>query len=237
MNKIFTIATFLLFTVSIPCFVLAQNTIIPDISETYLDKLIATAKANYPHVKALDHRVDVAKNNIGKAKVAYFDPFTVSYVYQPNNTLNLYQSVDNSGSVNSHQSLFNGAQFGLFFSLGSLLQKPYQVKQARKELLVATDEKDEYLITLATLVKKRYYTYLQRIAALKLQSEASIDAETMLKNVRYKFEKGEETLDNYTKARITLTQQNESKIGAEANLFLAKADLEELIGDKLENIK
>lgn len=237
MNKFFTVAAFILFALSIPGFTLAQNTIVPDLSEAYLDKLIATAKANYPHVKAVDTRVDIAKNNINRVKISYFDPLTLSYVYQPNNTLNVYQSVDNSGNTTNHQSLFNGAQFGVFFSLGSFLQKPYQVKQAKQELLVANDEKEEYLITLTTLVKKRYYAYLQRVAALKLQSEAAIDAESVLKNIRYKFEKGEETLDNYTKARITLTQQNDTKILAEANLFSAKADLEELVGDKLENIK
>lgn len=216
----------------------AQSSIVPDISEAYVEKLINVAKANYPRVKFYGDRVATAQNNISKAKVSYLDPFTVSYVYQPNTTINLYQSVDsNTGSVNNRQSLFKGAQIGLFFSLGTFLQKPYNVKQSKLELSQATDEQQEYLINLGTNVKKRYYAYLQRLASLKIQSQNAIDADNALKDVRHRFEKGEETFDNYNKARVALAQANETKITAEASLFSARADLEELLGDKLENIK
>ncbi|WP_158827163.1 TolC family protein [Mucilaginibacter lacusdianchii] len=215
-----------------------SSSIVPDISEAYIQKLINVAKDYYPRVKFYGARVEAAQNNISKAKVSYLDPFTVSYIYQPNSTLNLYQSVDAAtGTVNNRQSLFTGTQLGIFFSLGAFFQKPYLVKQAKRELSQASSEQQEYIITISTNVRKRYYVYLQRVASLKIQSQSALDADNALKEVRHKFEKGEETFDNYSRARLALAQANETKITAEANLFSAKADLEELLGDKLENIK
>lgn len=244
MNKVFaTIAGIFLLCLMLPQKLLAQNTLVTEISDVYLDKLISTAKTNYPHIKSLNSRITTAQTNLTRTKYSYLDVITFSYVYQPNNTVNLnaYQYGTDpalSGTTtNTRTAFFNGSQVGVFFNLGAYLQKPLAVKQAKEELSVANNELQEYLITLATQVKKRYYIYLQRLAALKLQNQATIDVESGLKDIKYRFEKGEETLDNYNKARLTLTQQNQAKIVAEADLFLAKADLEELLGDKLENIK
>ena len=242
MNKFYTIAlALMLFTFAAPNYLMAQNTIVTEISEPYVEKLINTAKANYPRIKSLDNRLTIAKNNVSKSNLSYLDAFTFTYVYQPDNTLNLNAlqpgTVDGSTGTNNRASLFKGTQLGIFFNLGSYLQKPYLVKQAKQEVNIANNEIQEYLLTLSTQVKKRYYIYIQKLAALKLQSQAAIDGENVLKDIKHRFEKGEETLDNYNKARISLTQQSQAKIVAEADLFLAKADLEELLGDKLESIR
>jgi outer membrane protein TolC len=245
MNRTFTLIIVLACTL-LAAFnrVAAQSTIVTEVSEPYLEKLINTAKANYPHVKSLDNRVTIAQTNLSRSKLSYLDALTFSYVYQPNTTFNLnaLQPTTVGGTTlpttpANQTSLFRGTQFGLFFNLGAYLQKPFAVKQARQELANANIDVQEYLITLTTQVKRRYYLYLQKLAALKLQAQATIDAENVMKDVKYKFEKGEETLDNYNKARITLTQQNQSKITAETDWYLAKVDLEELLGQKLENIK
>jgi len=236
MNRTYTIVfALLLAVIAVPKSLKAQNTIITDISEPYLEKLINIAKANYPHMKSLDSRLATAKNNVSRSKISYLDALTFSYVYQPNTTLNLNTlqpgNTDGSTGTNNRSSLFSGTQ------LGSYLQKPYTVKQAKQELNVANNDIQEYVLTLTTLVKKRYYMYVQKVAALKLQSQAAIDGENVMKDIKYRFEKGEETLDNYNKARINQTQQIQAKITAEADLFMAKADLEELLGEKIENIK
>ncbi|MDT3404213.1 TolC family protein [Mucilaginibacter terrae] len=243
MNRIFTVVIVLLLTAfAAPQSLRAQNSIVSDISEPYLQKLIATAKANYPRVKSLDERVAIAQNNVSRQRLSYLDALTFSYVYQPNTTLNLNAlqpgNVDGSATgVNNRTSIFKGTQFGLFFNLGSYLQKPFAVKQARRELTIANNDVQEYLLTLATQVRKRYYTYVQRIASLKLQTQAAIDAEGVMKDVKYRFEKGEVTVESYNQARISNTQQIQAKITAETDLFTAKADLEELLGEKLENIR
>ena len=53
---------------------------------------------------------------------------------------------------------------------------------------------------------------------------------------KYKFEKGEETLENYSKAIVALNAQKQNIISSEGNVLIAKSGLEEIIGKKLEDI-
>lgn len=70
-----------------------------------------------------------------------------------------------------------------------------------------------------------------------MRAQSVDDAESILKIVKIKFEKGEETFEKYNQALLTFGNQNEGKIQNEANLLIAKADLEELLGQKLETIQ
>lgn len=209
---------------------MAQLSIVPELSDSVLQKLITTAKANYPKVKSYQNRINIAGNNISKTKADLFDAVTVSYVYQPGTTTTI-------DPVNPTTSYFKGLQAGVFLNIGTLMAHPYLVKNSRQELLIAHNEQEEYLITLTTEVKKRYYLYIQRRAELKLQNLALQDAESSLKDTRYKFEKGEETFGDYSKAQADVNNHRLSAIQAEANLFTAKSDLEELVGTKLEDVK
>jgi len=234
-NKLLPITILIVFSFFKVNAALGQTTILNDISEDYLNKLISTAKANYPHVKGFQNRINIAKGNIKKADVSWFDVFTFSYVYQPHSSNFIVNQ--SGGSTQQAYSYFNGIQVGIFFNLGNYLQKTYQLKQAKEELKIADYDQEEYFLTLATEVKKRYYNYLQSLATLKLQTQTEQDAEDALKSIKHKFEKGEETYDNFNKAQVTVTDHIQSKIQAETNYLTAKAELEELLGDKLENIK
>ena len=207
----------------------AQVTIIPELSDNYVQKLIDTAKANYPKVKTYQYRINIAKNTIAKSRLSILESVTVSYVYQPGEvTVN---------PVNPSTSYFKGLQAGVFLNVGSLFEKPFLVNQSKQELLIAKNEQIDYLQSLTTEVKKRYYTYILRVGELKLQTGALQVSEAALKDIKYKFEKGEETFDSYNKIQTDYTNHQASKIQSEANLFLAKAELEELLGTKLENVK
>jgi outer membrane protein TolC len=205
-----------------------RASIITELSNINLQRLIDTAIANYPRVQYFKHRVDAASSNVSKNKAGWLDAFTVSYVYQP--------GVVTVNPVNPSGSYFKGMQLGVFFNVGNLLARPSIIKQSKQEMMAVQSERDEYLLILTTEVKKRFYLYVQRVGELKLQVRAAEDAETYLKDVKFKFEKGEETFDSYSKVLIQLTEHHQTLVQAEASLFTAKADLEELIGTKLENI-
>lgn len=223
-----TLFTFFIYKTGFAQATAAQATIIPELSSINLQRLIDTAIANYPRVRYFQNRVNVAATNISKTKASWLDALTVSYVYQPGTaTVN---------PVNPTSTYFKGLQAGLFLNVGTLVAKPWLIKQAKQEMMVTQSEQEEYIITLSTEVKRRFYMYVQRVAELKLQARASEDTEAQLKDVKYKFEKGEETFDSYSKVLIQFTEHQQTKVQAEANVFLAKADLEELIGTKLENI-
>ena len=139
--------------------------------------------------------------------------------------------------ANPSSRFVTGLQLGVFINLGTIIRTPLNVRRAKAEKRVAEAEQAEYKLTLATEVRRRYYSYLQRMGELKLQTRALQEAETAMKDMEYKYKKGEETFLQFNQIQMQLTQTNQTKIQAEAGMFTAKAELEELLGDKLENIK
>ena len=211
-----------------------QETIMTDVSEAYIAKLVARAEENYPMVKANQNRIDAAEANIGKAKASYLSALTFSYIYQPHG----YNSAGSqTGGTSSSLSSFNGVQAGVFFNFGTFFQTPYAVKEARKQLEIANNDQNTYFLTLTNLIKKRYYTYVGAIAILKYTTQSAVDAQSLFNDIKHKFEKGEATFDQYTQAQTSLTASYQAKIQSETALLIAKADVEELLGDKLENIR
>lgn len=222
MKRVFFLLTFLFFAAGVQ----AQETMAKEISPEFLEKLITTAKTNYPKMKTLDARINVSRYGVKRARLSYFEIISMSYIYSPRNT---------AAAINPN--FLNGYQFGFFFNIGSLLQKPAGVKQAKGELEVVQGEKETFELNLIAEVEKRYYLYIQRTVFVRLASQALLDVESMLKEVRYKFEKGEETLDNYNKVLLMVNTQTQSKILAETEVLIAKSSLEEMVGQKLETIK
>jgi outer membrane protein TolC len=205
---------------------IAQETLSREISYEYLDKLIAACKANYPRTKAFQDRVEMAEHGIKRAKLSYFDIFSLGYIYSPanqNNTLS--------------PSFFGGYQFGFFANVGSILQKPSLIKQAKGEHSVAKHELDAFELNMEAEVRKRYFTYIQKMAIMRIKSNALLDVETALSHIKHKFEKGEETLENYNRALLMQADHTQSIMEAEGDALIAKSSLEEVVGQKLENIK
>jgi outer membrane protein TolC len=215
----------------IPLFLLfrpaqAQEMLAQEISYDYLDKLVEVAKKNYPQVKMYDSRIEIGNLGVKKARLSYFDIISLSYLYNPNQT---------TSGINPN--FLQGYQFGFFVNIGSILQKPTVVKQARAEVKVTEFEKQTFELNLVADVKKRYFTYIQHLTILRIKSEALLDIESALKDARYKFEKGETTIQNYNTALLMYSTQQQTRITSEADVYIAKSSLEELLGQKLEDIK
>ena len=209
-----------------------------DVSVAYLDKLIAAARENYPKFKQTQARVNAAKANVTRTKLSYFDFLTMSYIYNPNNAVTVYdQSTNPGGPTVRNPNLINGYQVGVFLNAGALLQRPSLVRMAKEQLNMERYDKQESDLTLETEVKRRYIIFVQLTNHLKLKSKSLTDAEGMMKNVKYKFERGEVSYADYNAALANHSAFVQNKIDAEAALLIARNSLEEIIGTKLENIK
>lgn len=216
---------------------MAQESMMQDVSYSYLDKLIATARANNPKYKKAQAEVNMAKANVTRSKVSYLDFVTLSYIYNPNNSVTIYdQSTNTTGSMRN-PNLLSGYQIGVFLNAGQLLQKPSLVRMAKEQLNAQRYEQQESDMELETEIKNLYITYLQFTNHLKLKTKSMTDAEAMLQNIKHKFERGEVTFESYNAAVTSHAGFTEAKINAEAALLMAKNNLEEKIGTKLENVK
>ena len=203
----------------------AQESMIPNVSYSFLEKLIIAAKTNYPKYKAFEKNVEVAELGVNKAKLDWLNLFAFSYVYSPTNATTV-----------TSPSL-NGYQLAVTTSIGNFFTKPNAVKSARRQLEVAELGRDEYDLNITALVKQKYFVYCQQLTILNWRIKALEDAESLLKTMKYKFEKGEETFDNYSRVQATYTTAVQSKIESEGNFLVAKSSLEEIVGSKLEDIK
>ncbi|ADY51607.1 hypothetical protein Pedsa_1036 [Pseudopedobacter saltans DSM 12145] len=228
MKRAFSGIMFLYLLTSISTSLKAQDNILGDFSYLYMEKLIAVAKENYPKNKVFESRINVANNNLSIAKASWFDPLSFNYV----NRTNIY----NIDGVNS--SILSGYFLNVNFSPASILvKKPFQVKNARSEIVAATAERDEYALQLETEVKTRYTIYVQNLQTLKLVSQRVVDAESTFTNMKAKYERSEISFREFNDVSTYLTSVKESKVAAEANLLTSKFQLEELLTVKLEDIK
>ncbi|MDO8996949.1 MAG: TolC family protein [Sediminibacterium sp.] len=203
----------------------AQESMIPELSYPFLEKLIYSAKQNYPLMAANLRKVNFANYNLKKAKLSWFDFFTLSAFYSPNTSVTLTNAT------------LTGVQIGLFINFSNIIQKPTLIKQSKEEVAIAQLTADQYEITLETDVKNRYFKYMQTLTVLRVQNQNAIDIEALYKQIKFKYERGEETLENYTKLMIQNADQKQKIIDAESAVLIAKTTLEELVGKKLEEIK
>ncbi len=225
MIKKYTLSVLILFILQ-TSYSRAQESMMTEVSYVFLEKLIATAKENYPRVAGFKSRIEIAKSNIASQKSAWLDGLSFSYIYQPNNTLNIV-----------NPSFFNGYQVAVQFSVTELFQKSGAVKQAKEGLKLVNYEEDEYNLTLETQVKSRYFTYIQQLISLRLQNKAYADVQSLNKDISNKYSKGEVTFTDFLQAQLALSNAMQGKIGAESSFLTAKASLEELLTKKIEEVQ
>jgi len=198
----------------------------PDVDTAYLQRLVDTAKRYFPKLNTFDHQYLSAQANLKKMKMAWFDVFTFTYLYSPNNSTTL-----------ANPSLLNGYQLGVVFSVGQLFRTGPQIRQAREDAIVIQSLKAEFLQNLEMEVKNRYFVWIQNKVVVRVQTHAALDAENMMKEAKYRFEKGEVPFETYSNALITFTQVQQRILDAEGQILIAKARIEELTVKKLEEIK
>lgn len=208
-----------------------QQSILPEISYLYVEKLIAAARENYPRIKSLTSQVEVAKQDLSAAKISWLDPFSFQYVGR--NNQNQSPPVVNV----TNNDILTGYQFGVSFNPGTLLAKPSNIKKAKEQINVAKFNKEEYLLTLEAEVKRRYFSYLQAQKALAPFNSSLLDAETNFSSTKIAYQKAEVTIAQYNSASTSYYSAVQAKLQAEVAFLSAKALLEELTVKKLEEIK
>lgn len=227
MNKIFkSVLLIACLSLGVQYEVRAQQTIIPDISYLFLEKLIATAKQNYPKIKQFEISKEIAEINIKREKLNWLDPIAVSYVSIPNKTINFIDP-----------QFFSGYQFGINVNVGTFMQKPLNIKRTKADLRFMVEESKEYALSLESEVKIRYFTYIQQLNNVKLFTSSMQDAEGLLNDLKVRYERGEVTFGIYSEGLISFSNISKSKIESEAAFLISKARLEELIITKIEDIK
>jgi outer membrane protein TolC len=231
MNKKSTIllVVFLL-TLANPSRILAQNASLIDVSNLFLEKLVAAAKENYPRVQMLSREITMAKTDLTAAKISWLEPLSFQYVARSNEA--------NLNSVNiTTADILTGYQFGVSFSPTSLFTKPSTIKKAKEQVEIAKLNQAEYYLQLEATVKSRYFVFLQYQKSLGPANSAYNDAENNYKVIKAKYERGEATFLEFNSASLSFNDALQRKLQLEANYLSSKVALEEFTVTRLENIK
>ncbi len=206
----------------------AQEDIIHQVNTPLLEKYIELAKEFYPKRKIHQATAESTKAKIDIASASYLESINLSYFYRP----------DNADIINNNNPYtINGFQFGVYLNVGMFLRAPSLVKQAKAEHKVALLHITEFDVNLAAEVRQKYYEYLAAFNQIKIRTQVYTDNKTSSDGLRYKFEKGEISLDDYTKAKTLTTYASSEKLQAELDYLRTKNALEMLIGQKLEDVK
>ncbi len=215
---------------------MAQESIINDIDNNLLAKYIASAKQNFPRVKALKAREDIARYQVTATQMQWFDIINAGYYYRPENTSGKGENI--GGTVTpSGQLITSGFMFGASINLGSLLSRPAVVKSARASYKASVAESEEYDITLATEVKSRYYDFLVAKKQLAIRNLSAQNLKGLLIDAQQKYEKGEIPIDVYTASKNAATEAAALALTSEVAYLKSKDALEDIVGTKLETIK
>ncbi|WP_316799496.1 TolC family protein [Pedobacter frigidisoli] len=206
----------------------AQESMLTEVNASDIETYIALAKQNYGKRKVQQALTESAKAGVPMAQVSYLDIFNVSYIYRPEGK----SAVD---LVNPYN--VNGLQAGININIGTLLQKPFMVKKAKAEYKVAQLQELDFDYQLTTEVKRRYYDYLEQKTQLKVVTQRAVDSKGVAESLRSKFERSSVTLDVYNQSRIEQAEVLTLKIQTETNYLKAKAMLEEIIGQKIQEGK
>lgn len=204
--------------------IISQN---PDTSD-YLEKLIYIAWQNYPDNLAQRYLVDVAEEDLFQRKWSWLDNLNLTYQYNPEPTSNL-----NSNNTTSLPRF----GIGISVNIGSIFTTPSKIAQGRYYVERAKLGVIQQKLYIRSEVSKRYSHYMGNINLMKIRTQAVNDAQSSLTLVKYQYESGQVNLEEYNKALRTYTDNLERQAVSEMDMLFNKADLEQLLGIKLEDIK
>lgn len=199
----------------------------PDTTD-YLEKLIYIAWQNYPDNLANHYLVNIAEEDLFQRKWSWLDNLNLTYQYNP--------QPGNNTNPNDNSSL---PKFGIGISvnIGSIFTTPSKIAQGKYYVERAKLGVVQQKLYIRSEVSKRYAHYIGSIKLLKIRTQAADDAQSTLTLIKYKFETGEVNLEEYNKALRTYTDNLERQAVSETDIQFNKANLEELLGIKLEDIK
>lgn len=206
----------------------AQESIIGDINQEQLIQMIQMAKDYNPQREIFKLNEEKARSIVNTQAVNFLDLVNVSYFYRPKERAAL-------GMENPY--VVNGFQFGVNLNLGTFLQKPSQIKQAKLDHKISQFERQAYEKELESEVKRRYYTYVQTFNELRIRAQALQDSKSLSDDLQLRFERGEIMLNDYAEAKAAVSEASSAKLEVEVNYLTAKDALEQLIGSKIEDVK
>lgn len=223
MKKLILFVSLLLFIAKANAQNSAQDSLI------FIEKLVQLAWDNSHDRIILGKGLGMAYKDVSIAKAEWLNKFSASG--------NLNEFTLNPDQYPERATFFPRYNFGLRVPFGDFITIPKNIRKAKDEVVIAEANVEKQKRMLTAEVLRRYQIYLTSKEILRLQSIALEDMYTAYLMAERKFKSNDATLQQYTENLEKYNSQKINRTMAENNYHIAKINLEELIGTRLEDVK
>jgi outer membrane protein TolC len=197
----------------------------------FVEKLVRLAWENHPRNEIVEREVEKAEYAYKGAKFTPLEWLSFSLNY------NEYTAGIVSSEADLNNPFWPRYNFNLRFPFHSFVSIPEEIKNKRQDLKIKQALVNEQKIIIRSEVLRRYQHYVTAEEILKIRIESVENAFSAYKIAEEKFKNGEILLSDFDGIYEIYNIRRIDKINAENNFYIAKYNLEELIGVKIEAIQ
>lgn len=211
--------------------------ILPAVSDTtnIKEKIVFLAWQNNPQIRRSELLHEKADAQLKIARSQWLSAFSVTGNLNEFNigpTFSGRPQEPNPGNF-----FFPRYNFGVFFTLDYFSRVKNNVRIARAEKNITGEEHNLLKLQIRADALSKYQIYYTARELYKYQLEITEDAYVKYLSIEQQFKNGERTLEDYEIATRTYKNSQIARLIAEKEYFLAKYDLEKLIGIPIEQVK
>jgi outer membrane protein TolC len=195
-----------------------------------MDKLVELALKN-PSVKVRDYERDKTVAELNKAGASWLNYVTLSANINEVTTGKFKGTNDPRNQL--YYPLWN---IGVAVPLGSLFTKPNDVRIARRNLDIATAERESAQRQIKAMVLSKYHNFVMTKELLTVQNELVEDDFASYSQAEAKLAAGTIQYEEYGNTARKYNDDRTKKMSLERDLNVIKLEIEEIIGVDLNDV-
>lgn len=196
------------------------------------EKLVNLAMQN-PQLEIADHEVTIAQYKLKEEKGWWASSIGLSFNANEFTIKRLQNKEPTTGGYYPYYPFYN---IGVSIPIGGIISKPFSVKAAREGVAIAQAQRSSAYRQIRAAVLSAYNDYLSDQELLTIQSQLTESSYNDYLQAKEKFRNGQISIDEYNKGIQNYHDQLAKRISAQHNLNQDKIQLEQLIGQPLDNI-
>ncbi|WP_448518555.1 TolC family protein [Rhodoflexus sp.] len=221
-------------TVSSPK-VVYEKIILPEISDTtnIRERIVFLAWQNNPAIRRSMLRKEISDANVRIARSGWLAAFRII------GNLNEFNIGPTFGRDTDlpQNFFFPRYNFGVAIGLDYFSRNKNEVKIAKAEREISREDHNLLKLQIRADALSKYQIYYTARELFRFQQEITEDAYVKYLSIEQQFKNGERSLEDYENALRGYKNEQIRRLTSEREFFLAKYDLEKLIGVPIEQVK
>jgi len=222
-----------LFTTALIAQKVDYNTIILPDNATNVsveERLVRLAWQNNPENAILNNNIEIAERQVKLNSASWLNDIRISGNLNETVLNDLNDNQDN-GNINQFYPMYN---VSASIPLGIFVTNPQRVKMAQLNYANQQQQVNQQKLRIRAMVLRSYQSFEVSRELLGNQTEITENAYNTYSLIEERFKSGEATLEEFNEAFNSYKNELAARMKASHNYEIAKINLEELLGVKLE---